>query len=123
MKRILCSLVLSALTASVVFAADVPAVKAAAPVVVSAAADKAIMGKVKSVSLMDAAKGTKSEIVIIDAASGQVVNLLVKATTTLYDVNIKPTTLDKIAVDSKVVAAFVLSAEGVNEAKSIKIVK
>lgn len=96
--------------------------KAAMPVPPAPAAEKTAVGKVKSVSMADAAKGTKSEIVLTTDA-GAAVNFLVTATTTLYDADAKALTLDKIAVDSKVDVVYGVTAEGVNEAKSVKIVK
>ena len=84
--------------------------------------DKMVAGSVKSVSLADVVKGTKSEIVVTVAAD-QTVNVLIKTTTTLYDADSKAITLDKIAVGSKVDVTYSVTAEGVHEAKSVKIVK
>ena len=55
--------------------------------------------------------------------AGQTLNVLVKSTTTLYDADAKAITLDKIAAESRVSVVYTVTAEGVNEAKSVKIVK
>ncbi len=110
--------------------ADQSSMAAAAKVTAPAAAlavpvmgvDKVLAGLVKAVSLPDAIKGTKSEIIVTDI-TGKDVAVLVKATTTLYDVDAKATTLDKIVASSKVGVIYKTTAEGVNEAKSVKIVK
>ena len=93
---------------------------AGAPVAVQA--EKTETGKVKSVSMADVVKGTKSEITVVNDA-GQSMTVLVKATTTLYDADSKAITLDKITMDSKVNVVYTVTGEGVNEAKSVKIVK
>lgn len=114
MKKLFFVLAALALPACAALAADKPAV--------AVAIDSTVAGKVKSVSLADAAKGTKSEIVVTDDA-GKDTSVLVTATTTLYDADTKGITLDKIAVDSKVDVTYAISPEGVNQAKSVKIVK
>jgi hypothetical protein len=88
---------------------------------VAASKHKSITGMVKSISQADAAKGTKSEIVITSA--GQDESLLVRSTTTLYDADAKAITLDKIKANAKVTAAYKTTPEGVKEAKSIKLEK
>ncbi|MBF0489892.1 MAG: hypothetical protein HQL15_04655 [Candidatus Omnitrophica bacterium] len=85
-------------------------------------ASRTIAGMVKSVSMADVVKGTKSEIVVADK-DGKTVSILVKSTSTLYDADAKGITLDKIAANSSVVIIYMTTAEGVNEAKSVKIVK
>ena len=85
-------------------------------------AEKIETGKVKSVSMADAVQGTKSEIMVVNDA-GRIMTVLVKVTTTLYDANSQAVTLDKITVDSKVNMVYTVTSEGVNEAKSVKIVK
>ncbi len=103
-------------------AAAPAAVQPAAPAVVAVDKTMTAAGKVKSVSVADAVKGTKSEIVVVNDL-GQAANFLVKATTTLYDTDAKPVTLDKIMADNKVEISYAVTTEGVNEAKSVKIVK
>lgn len=109
-------------------AADAPApvvVKhdmAAMPAMAAAVtADKTSLGTVKSVSVADQAKGTKSEIVVIGADT-KTTDFLVTATTTLYGTDAKAITLDKIAANAKVAVLYEVSKEGMNIAKSVKIV-
>ena len=85
-------------------------------------AEKTLSGTVKSVSVADATKGTKSEIVVTDS-TGKATSILVKTTTTLYDADAAAIMLDKIAAGSKTSVIYTTSAEGVNEARSVKVVK
>ena len=91
----------------------------ATPVV---AAEETLAGVVQSVSLADKTKGTKSEIVVANEA-GETTTILVKSTTTLYDADAKAITLDGIAAEAQVNVVYTTTAEGVNEAKSVKIIK
>jgi len=77
---------------------------------------------VKSVSWADPAKGTKSEIVVIDAAK-KTIPILVASTTTLWDADAKAIMPDKIAAKKKVNVIYLTTAEGINIGKSIKILK
>ena len=129
MKNVFLSIVALTAMASVSLADQAPVttvVKAVAPAAVIASpainADKVLVGMVKAVSLPDAIKGTKSEMIVTDMA-GKDVAILVKATTTLYAEDSKAITLDKVTVNSKVTVIYKTSAEGVNEAKSVKIVQ
>lgn len=83
---------------------------------------KTVKGKVESVSLADAAKGTQSEITVV-GDSGEKNTFLVKTTTTIYDANWKATTLDKISKDGNVKVKYSTTKEGVNEALSVSVVK
>ena len=89
-------------------------------VVPTTAETKSLRGKVISVSLADAVKGTRSEIVVT-GKNGQRYIFLVKSTTTIYDANWKPINLDKIVKDQRVIVKYTTTKEGVLEAKSIKI--
>ena len=60
----------------------------------------AISGMVKSVSWADPVKGTKSEIVVLDA-SKKMTHVLVTSTTTLWDADTKPIMSDKIIEKSR----------------------
>lgn len=102
-------------------AADVATI-ATAPSVAMVSSDKTLTGSVKSVSVADAAKGTKSQI-MVTGADTKTTDILVKETTTLYGADAKAIALDKIATDTKVEVVYSVSKEGVNEAKSIKVVK
>ena len=131
MRKVLSVLAMSIFSVSMALAADQPAAPVTAtatvtaPVAVAPAVPAAMetqTGIVKSISMANAAKGTKSEIVIVDAA-GKETSTLIKSTTTLYDADAKAITLDKIAADSKVAVVYIVSPEGVNEASSVKLVK
>lgn len=86
---------------------------------------KTVTGEVKSVTLADPVKGTKSEIVIVDKSGTEPKEhtFLVKSTTTIYDADWKATTLDKIKQGDKVRVTYSTTKEGVDEATSIKIKK
>ena len=79
-------------------------------------------GVVKSVTWADPVKGTKSEIVVTDAAR-KTTHILVTSTTTLWDTNAKAIMPDKIAAWSHVNVIYLTTPEGINVAKSIKILK
>ncbi len=79
-------------------------------------------GVVKSVSWADPSKGTKSEIVVKDAA-GKTIHILVMSTTTLWDADAKAIMLDKIVAKRKVNVVYLMTVEGINVGKSIKILK
>jgi len=86
---------------------------------------KTLTGEVKSVTLADPAKGTKSEIVVVDKSGTEPkeYTFLVKSTTTIYDADWKAISLDKIAKDEKVRVKYITTKEGVNEAVSINLKK
>jgi hypothetical protein len=77
-------------------------------------------GEVKSVTWADPVKGTKSEIVVTDAAK-KTTHILVTSTTTLWDANAKAIMPDKIAARSYVNVIYLTTPEGINVGKSIKI--
>lgn len=79
-------------------------------------------GVVKSVSLADSVKGTKSEIVVTDAAR-KTVHILVTSNTTLWDADDKAIMPDKITARKHVNVIYLTTAEGINIGKSIKILK
>ncbi len=83
---------------------------------------KNLTGKVESVTIADSTKGTKSEITIADS-NGQKFTFLVKLTTTIYDADWKPLTLDKISKDTNVKLKYLTTKEGVNEVSSINLIK
>ena len=85
-------------------------------------AAKAFHGKIESVSVADAAKGTKSEIVAVDD-SGKKMDFWVKPTTTIYDAALQPITLDKIKADDKAMVKYEVNKEGLNETQSISLMK
>lgn len=83
---------------------------------------KVLMGKVESVSMADPAKGTKSEIVIMDE-NAKKSTVLVKSSTTLYDEAWKPMTLDKIKAGDKIKIKYEITPEGMEEAVSVHLSK
>ncbi len=94
----------------------------AAPIAANETGPKMIAGKIDTVTIADPAKGTKSEVIVADEA-GTKTAVLVKATTTIYDVDWKPLTLDKLAKDQRVKVKYSMTKEGVNEALSVSIIK
>jgi uncharacterized membrane protein YeiH len=79
-------------------------------------------GVVKSVSWADQTKGTKSEIVVKDAA-GKITHILVTSTTTLWDADAKAIMPDKIAARDRVNVIYLTTDEGLNIGKSVKILR
>ena len=99
--------------------ADDSAMAAVVPPVVT----RTIMGGViKSVSMADPIKGTESEIVVIDAAKRKI-KILITSVTTLWDADAKAIMWDKIVPRRRVNVIYLPTAEGINVAKSIKILK
>jgi len=86
---------------------------------------KIVTGEVKSVTLADPVKGTKSEIVVVDKSGSEPkeYTFLVKSTTTIYDADWKAIALDKIKQDDKVKVTYSTTKEGVYEATSMRIKK
>jgi hypothetical protein len=77
-------------------------------------------GVVKSVSLADPVKGTKSEIVVVDATK-KIIHVLVTSTTTIWDQDAKAINNDKITSRQHVNVVYVTTPEGINIGRSIKI--
>jgi hypothetical protein len=77
---------------------------------------------VKSISLADPVKGTKSEIVVIDAAK-KTTHILVTSTTTLWDADAKAIMSDKILPKDRVNVVYLTTEEGINLGESIKVLK
>jgi len=122
MKKTLLLVFLILFTTSLSFAQQPQAPAPVKPVITVPAEIKSLTGKVDSVSLADPAKGTKSEIVVVDD-KGAKCTLLLKATTTLYDANWKAITLDKIQKNDRVSVKYIAIKEGLNEARSVNIMK
>ena len=80
------------------------------------------IGTVDSVTMADPAKGTKSEIVVVNKANTRM-SFLVVATTTLYNANGETIGLDKIVKGNEVNVEYETTAEGVYEAVSVKVTK
>ncbi len=83
---------------------------------------KGVVGTVDAVTLADADAATKSEITVINKTNAKLM-FLVKPTTTIYDAKGKPLTLDKVVKGEEVRVRYTTTAEGVNEATFIKIIK
>ena len=79
-------------------------------------------GMIKSVSWADPVKGTKSEIVVTDAAR-KPIHILVTSTTTLWDADDKAIMPDKVIPKKKVNVIYLTTEEGIYIGKSIKILK
>jgi hypothetical protein len=120
MKRFLVIAMLVMFVSGVCYAAENP-LKGAVKVVEKAVASK-VTGKVEAVSLADAAKGTKSEIVVVEK-DGKKLTILVMETTPILDAAGKAITLDKIQKDEEVTVKYMCTKEGVNEAEAIHVVK
>ena len=114
MKKILMAVVVLMMASNVCFAQPAVAKKPAGfPIT---------MGKIVSVTQADAAKGTKSEVVI--ATDDKKNNtFLVKETTLIYDANGKPLVLNNLKTGDSIKVAFSTTKEGVQEAASIYEVK
>lgn len=99
-------------------------VSAAAPSIATTKAveSKTIIGTIDSLTLANRAKGTKSEMSIVDN-TGKKQDFLVKETTTIYDTAWLPRTLEQVAKGMKVKVRYTTTKEGVNEAASINITK
>jgi hypothetical protein len=80
------------------------------------------IGAVDSVTMADPAKGTKSEIVVVNKANTKM-SFLVVATTTLYNAKGETIGLDKIVKGNEVNVKYKTTAAGVYEAVSVKVTK
>lgn len=88
------------------------------------AAGEIYKGTIDTVTLADAAKGTKSEITVIHSQDQkQKMTFLVKSTTTIADAEAKPLTLDKLQKGDKVQVSYITTTENVHEAVFIHLVK
>jgi hypothetical protein len=79
-------------------------------------------GTIDSVSLADPTKGTKSEITVLNIKNKSMV-FLVKSTTTLYSSSGSAITLDQLVRGNRVRVKYTTTAEGVQEAASIWVLK
>ena len=127
MKRIFITIFALTVANGLCFAADMETAAPKAPAMnemkpAAMESLKVAQGKVESVSMADAMKGTKSEIVLVDDM-GKKWTFGVQSTTTIWDANVQPITLDKIKVDDKVMVKYSVNKEGMNEAQSISLMK
>ena len=114
------------LLSGIVYAQEpVPPAQKAAPVekaVKKSSEKKTAIGKIESITLADAAKATKSEI-MLTGDDGQKHTFIVKTTTTIYDASWKPISLDKLKANDRVKVKYSIAKEGPQEALSISIAK
>ena len=127
MKKIFITIFALTVANGLCFAADMGTAAPKAPAMnemKSAAMEslKMAQGKVESVSMADAMKGTKSEIVLVDDM-GKKWTFGVQSTTTIWDANVQPITLEKIKAEDKIMVKYSVDKEGMNEAKSISLMK
>jgi hypothetical protein len=120
MKKILFALLAIAFASSLCFAqpAQAPVSKPTPSPVVT----QTLTGKVDSVTIGDATKGMKSELIVV-ADNGQKLNFLVKSGTPITDKDGKAVTLSDIKKGSKVTVEYTTKASGTNKAQSIKLVE
>ena len=117
MKKLLITIIALSLAGGSSFAADygTGSMKKDANAMMEAA--KAFSGKVASVNMADAAKSTKSEIVVTDDM-GKKMTFAVQSTTIINDASGQSTTFDKIKTDDKVALKYDVK-DGINEASWI----
>ena len=126
MKRLILAALMVCVGGGVCFAqlsAKPAATKAAVAVASQKPAAPGIMvvGTLDSVVLADPAKGTKSEIVVIDP-SGKSGTVMLTPVTVIHDKDMKIIAADKLVKGAKVQVHFVQVA-GMLEALSVKIVE
>ncbi|MBF0121032.1 MAG: hypothetical protein HQK79_19555 [Desulfobacterales bacterium] len=83
---------------------------------------KTLIGRVESVSFADPIKETKSEIVVT-LENNKKISFIIKNTTTIYDINGKAATSEKLLKVQTVKVKYIITNDGVSEARSIKIIK
>jgi hypothetical protein len=83
---------------------------------------KTFVGTVESATMADPAKGTKSELVVMNEAKHKM-TFSILPTATIHDAQGKPTTLDKCKPGDKVTVTYSTTAAGVYEAVSVKMMK
>ena len=81
---------------------------------------KTFVGTVETLTMGDTAKGTKTELVVVNEAK-QKMTFVVTAATVVHDSQGKATAVDKCKAGTKVSVKYTTTAEGVNDAISIKI--
>jgi hypothetical protein len=83
---------------------------------------KQMTGKVKTLKVDDPSKGTRSQLVVVDDKSVDLI-LVVNSKALFYDAQYNDITLDKIKVNDKVNIQYYVTKEGVNNAYSFNILK
>jgi len=122
MKKIILALFAVAFVSSLCFAqqASVPASQGVQTP--AAAQTFNSTGKVSSITIGDATKGIKSELVIMDD-SGKTASFVVKSGIPVTDKDAKAITLNDIKKDNKVTVEYTIGKKGINRAQSIKVVE
>ncbi len=85
-------------------------------------AHKISKGIIESVTLADAARGTRPEVTVVNAQKKKL-TFLVMSTTTLSGADGKALTLDKLQAGQKIRISYNTTPENVQEALSIHILK
>lgn len=120
MKKLIMFVVMIAAVGSFCFAQQAPvAVKQEAK---PQTQSKSAVGKIESITIADAAKDIKSELIVVEE-DGTKVKLMPAGTVKILDVDMNTITLDKLAKDQKVRVKYHTTDAGVNEATSIKLLK
>ena len=122
MKKLFITIFALTMLNSICFAAETTSTAIQTALAIS---PKTIQGKVASVSAVstaDVMKGLKSGIVIVDN-TGNKLSFIVRPTTTIYDANFQPLTLDKITMNDKVTLMYSVDKAGLNEVQSISLMK
>jgi hypothetical protein len=83
---------------------------------------KQVTGKVKTLTIGDAAKGTKSQIVVVDDKSVEM-TLVIDPEATYYDAVYYPITLEKIKVGDRVNIRYDKDKDGVNVGTWFNVLK
>jgi hypothetical protein len=83
---------------------------------------KQVTGKVKTLTIGDPSKGTKSQIVVVDDKSVEM-TLTIDPEATFYDAEFYTITLDNIKVNDRVNIRYDKNKEGVNVATWFNVLK
>ena len=83
---------------------------------------KQVTGKVKSLTVGNASKGTKSQIVVVDDKSVEM-TLAIDPEATYYDPEFYPITQDKIKVNDRINIRYNTAKDGANTATWFNILK
>jgi hypothetical protein len=83
---------------------------------------KQVTGKVKTLTIGDTSKGTKSQIVVVDDKSAEM-TLSIDPEATFYDAEFYTISLDKVKVNDRVNIRYDKSKEGVNVATWFNVLK
>lgn len=100
--------------------AQVPEVPKVSPGAADTSVVKIMLAKVVSVTIADAAKGTNAEITVVDS-NGNQSTFVVKSTATIYDADLKASSLDNIKKDDSVKIKYITSKKGVKEAVAVNL--